>query len=318
MDMEKRVECEIVQDLLLGYVDETLNVESKKIVEKHLSECSSCKKKLEEIKVDIKENELNQQKEIDYLKKIRRKTKLKSIAIALAIIFFTMLVLIIIKFIKISSVMNRGVKSLQAQNYYSEKQQIVKEGETFVTKTYYKDGKYKEVNEIYTDEGVNTISIIYGKIGTDETIKVNEKDKTITVNKGEIAKWQNKEENIKWSNFSIDERKSVILNLGKTFIMSLDTDNYGTNKQYYVLKNNFDKNKRWEVWIDKETGLVIKEINREASKSFFENTDIVKEVNDIVEEYKYEFNIVKEEDIEIPDYSGYKIEYANEKLLDIN
>ena len=32
--MEKRVECEIVQDLLLGYVDETLNVESKKIVER--------------------------------------------------------------------------------------------------------------------------------------------------------------------------------------------------------------------------------------------------------------------------------------------
>lgn len=316
--MEKRVECEIVQDLLLGYVDETLNVESKKIVEKHLSECSSCKKKLEEIKVDIKENELNQQKEIDYLKKIRRKTKLKSIAIALAIIFFTMLILIIIKFVKISSVMHKGINSLQSQNYYSEKQQIVKEGETFVTKTYYKDGKYKEVNEIYTDEGVNTISIIYGKVGTDEIIEVNEKDKTITVNKGEIAKLQNKEENIKWSNFSIEERKSVILNLGKVFIMSLVTDNYATNKQYYVLKNNFDKNQRWEVWIDKETGLVIKEINREASKSFFENTDIVKEVQDRVEEYKYEFNIVKEEDIEIPDYSGYKIEYVNEKLPDKN
>ena len=316
--MEKRTECEIVQDLLLGYVDETLNIESKKIVEKHLSECSCCKKKLEEIKADIKENELNQQKEIDYLKKIRRKTKLKSIAIALAIIFFTMLILIIIKFIKISSVMHKGINSLQCQNYYSEKQQIVKEGETFVTKTYYKDGKYKEVNEIYTDEGVNTISIIYGKIGTDETIKVNEKDKTITVNKGEIAKWQNKEENIKWSNFSIEERKSPVLNLGKTFIMSLDTEYYGANKQYYVLKNNFDKNKRWEVWIDKETGLVIKEINREAIRSFFENKDIVKEVEDRVEEYKYEFNIVKEEDIEIPDYSGYKIEYVNEKLPDKN
>lgn len=316
--MEKRVECEIVQDLLLGYVDETLNIESKKIVEKHLSECSSCKKKLEEIKADIKENELNQQKEIDYLKKIRRKTKLKSIAIALAIIFFIILTLVIVKFVKISSVMNKGVKSLQSQNYYSESRQIIEEGEAFVTKTYYKDGKYKEVNEIYTDEGVNTISIIYGKIGTDETIKVYEKDKTITVNKGEIAKWQNKEENIKWSNFSIDERKSVILNLGKTFIMSLDTDNYGTNKQYFVLRNNFDKKQRWEVWIDKETGLVIKEINREASKSFFENTDIVKEVEDRVEEYKYEFNIVKEEDIEIPDYSGYKIEYVNEKLLNKN
>ena len=48
-------ECEIVQDLLLGYVDNVLNTESKKLVEKHLLQCSNCQKRLEEIKKDINE-----------------------------------------------------------------------------------------------------------------------------------------------------------------------------------------------------------------------------------------------------------------------
>ena len=41
--MERKTECEIVQDLLLGYVDGVLNAESKKLVEKHLSECEKCR-----------------------------------------------------------------------------------------------------------------------------------------------------------------------------------------------------------------------------------------------------------------------------------
>ena len=31
MKMEKKIECKIVQDLLLGYVDNVLNEESKKL-----------------------------------------------------------------------------------------------------------------------------------------------------------------------------------------------------------------------------------------------------------------------------------------------
>ena len=40
--MENNKECEIVQDLLIGYADGTLNKDSKKLVEKHLKECDSC------------------------------------------------------------------------------------------------------------------------------------------------------------------------------------------------------------------------------------------------------------------------------------
>ena len=43
-------ECEVVQDLLFGYCDETLNKYSKELVEKHLINCIECQKAYEEIK----------------------------------------------------------------------------------------------------------------------------------------------------------------------------------------------------------------------------------------------------------------------------
>ena len=68
--MEKKTECEIVQDLLLGYIDGVLNKESKKLVEKHLSECKNCQKRLEEIKQSY-ENQLNEQKkQVEYFKNL--------------------------------------------------------------------------------------------------------------------------------------------------------------------------------------------------------------------------------------------------------
>ena len=60
--MEKRKECEIVQDLLLGYVDNILNKESKKLVEEHLKSCEECQRQLKEINKDIQENENNKKK----------------------------------------------------------------------------------------------------------------------------------------------------------------------------------------------------------------------------------------------------------------
>lgn len=45
-------DCDITQDLLFGYNDETLNFGSKEFVENHLKTCENCKKIYEEIKKD--------------------------------------------------------------------------------------------------------------------------------------------------------------------------------------------------------------------------------------------------------------------------
>lgn len=118
--MEKKTECEIVQDLLLGYIDGVLNKESKKLVEKHLKECKNCQKRLEEIKKDMKEDENNQKKEIDYLKKIRRKSRIKSILIAIGIVALVFLVIYLYKFILVNDMVKKSIKSLESENFYKK------------------------------------------------------------------------------------------------------------------------------------------------------------------------------------------------------
>ena len=195
--MKKEIECKVVEDLLFGYVDKTLNNESKKLVENHLKDCKDCKQKLNEILEENKQNEKIQQREIDYLKKIKTKSRIKSILVAIGIIILILLLLYLIKFIRISNIMCKAEKSLKSQNYYCEKQENSGENSVSVSKIYYKDGKYKITNEIYSDNGKELISTEYGEVESDERKIVNEREKIVTVYKGDISETFNKEENVK-------------------------------------------------------------------------------------------------------------------------
>ena len=75
-----------------------------------------------------------------------------------------------------------------------------------------------------------------------------------------------------------------------------------------MLRNQAEQAQRWEIWVDKETGLVLREINRDGSKTFIPGTNITKEVNDVTITYDYSFNTVTDEDVQVPDYSSYKVE----------
>jgi len=315
--MKKEIECKVVEDLLFGYVDKTLNNESKKLVENHLKDCKDCKEKLNEILEENKQNEKIQQREIDYLKKIKIKSRIKSILIAIGIIILILILLYLIKFIRISNIMGKAERSLKSQNYYCEKQENSGEDSVSVSKTYYKDGKYKITNEIYSDNGKELISTEYGEEKSDERKIVNEREKIVTVYKGDISETFNKEENVKFDRFPLEERKMVYANLGKAFLMSIESDSYDSNKEYYILRYKFDKRNTWEVWLDKETGLVIREINRGGSVVYIPGTEIVKKESDIIEKYKYDFGIVNDEDVSVPDFSGYKVEYQNWNMSDI-
>ena len=92
-------ECEIVQDLIFGYCDGTLNPASKELVEKHLVKCEECKKVYEEIKKDKKIDD-DDKIEIDYLKRVNKKLKRKKIMIVISSICIVLLVVLhIIAFI---------------------------------------------------------------------------------------------------------------------------------------------------------------------------------------------------------------------------
>ena len=312
--MKNKKECEIVQDLLVNYADGILNPESKKMVEKHLSECEECREELKLIQEDMKKNN-KEQIELDYLRKIRIKTKIKSILIALAIIGLIAIIIFLNNFIKINSIISKANESLQTNNFYKEKTEMLADDHTAVSKEYYKDGKYKYEWEVYSDDGIETSIIEYASVNSDERTYIYEKEKKAIIEKGDISEFKNNAKSMKYVPFVI-ERNNLFAKIGTTFVYSIDTDTYANGKKCYVLHNRSEKDK-WEIWLDKETGLPIKEINRDGEKTFFVGTNVVKSVNDVICEYKYEFDKVTDEDVKVPDLSNYTVENKTLNMEDM-
>ena len=84
-------ECEIVQDLLFGYNDKTLQNTSKEFVENHLKECNECKEVLKQIQNDTEPEE--EIEKINYFKKVRSKINRKNIFLLIALVLLTLVVL---------------------------------------------------------------------------------------------------------------------------------------------------------------------------------------------------------------------------------
>lgn len=309
--MERKMECEIVQDLLFNYVDGVLNEKSKKLVEDHLSKCDICQNRLKEIKSDITKSEENSKREIDYLKKIRRKSKIKAVIMAIGIIILVCFLLYLREFLLVQNFMGKAEKTLQTNNFYKETREIMSDNKVSVGKTYYKDGKYKSVWEIYSDNGKELIRTQYAFKDGDEIIEINENEKKVTIEKGNYVKLLNRERNLKNVPFVLSAQDNLIAKLGMAFYMSIHTDTRQIGREYYVLRNRFENDQMWEIWIDKENGLPLKEINRNAVRTYLPGTDIVKEERDMVQEYKYKFDKVTDDDVKVPDFTGYEINYIN-------
>lgn len=332
--MKEEIECEIVEDLFVGYTDCTLNEHTKKIVEKHLLDCNNCKTKLEEFKASIKENESNDKKFIDFLKKARRKERLKTIKVIIGIIILILIVFCLHNVIILNKIFCKSNNALQSENIYIQEMQYGLGNNVLVKKKYYKEGRYKVIDESYTDNGTIVNSIMYGNLDSNEMTIIDNVNKKIVIQKGEETKNLNSKKIIKYVPFVNDDRfvNKVLL----PAFTSIRTEMFeigsfsNQGRKCYVLNYNFEKDKTWEIWIDKETGLPLKEININASKSYYptstynvtsditneemkenfyeileQQNDILKDVSDSICEYKYEFNIVKDEDVIIPDITNY-------------
>lgn len=79
--MYEKIPCEIIRDLLPSYVDGLTSEKTNEAVENHVADCADCKTTLDFMREGEKENEkTDEKKEIDFLKKARRK-KTQSVVI---------------------------------------------------------------------------------------------------------------------------------------------------------------------------------------------------------------------------------------------
>lgn len=75
--MDKKLECEIVCDLLPSYVDGLASDVTKKAVDEHLKDCVNCSQALQRMRET--EPQSAEPDEVDYLKKVRHQTNRRSL-----------------------------------------------------------------------------------------------------------------------------------------------------------------------------------------------------------------------------------------------
>lgn len=89
----KEINCDIIKDLLPGYIDKTSSESTNKLVREHLQKCKNCSTTLSDMNKAIDSELLfNQNEQIDYLKGFR-KDKIISIIKAVLISIIIILVL---------------------------------------------------------------------------------------------------------------------------------------------------------------------------------------------------------------------------------
>ena len=77
-----KIPCEVIRDLLPSYIDELTSDVTNREIEAHVYECENCKKVLEQMSAPELEITEEDSKEIDFLKKTKKKYRKKIIICA--------------------------------------------------------------------------------------------------------------------------------------------------------------------------------------------------------------------------------------------
>lgn len=112
-------DCKIVRDLLPNYIENLTDEVTNEYIEEHIAKCPECAQILKDMNGEIKLEQINQDKEIKYLKKIRRNVK-QTIAIV-------SLIVIIVAACVVGYVYNKS--KIQVNNYTFLRASYVMENE---------------------------------------------------------------------------------------------------------------------------------------------------------------------------------------------
>lgn len=152
----KEINCDIIKDLLPGYIDKTSSESTNKLVREHLQKCQNCSIVLADMNRDIDSELLfNQNEQIDYLKGFR-KDKIISIIKAILIL----VIIILVFFLFLQEVVSKFEFFVDINDLHIEYQSEEKMNESTIElvfqaidKKFNLDFKYEETNgkDIYIE-----------------------------------------------------------------------------------------------------------------------------------------------------------------------
>lgn len=263
--MNTNKKCKLIQDLLPNYIERMTSEETNQFIEKHLNECNECDNVYKNMNKElcIKEKKIDEKK-INIFKKIN--TEMKILKVIILIIIIILLGIFIVKIVNINKIESLSEK-INYNNYY---ERIVE-----TTEKYTKRIEYYQNNDnfIIISTKINKDNIIEKIIEykyNGKEYRYIEKNGQEIVNEGEIHI-----EPLEQYQFL---NRNFIGNIGLALTPGTLRNITLHNKTCYLLKVENYLN-----FIDKETGLTIKEINI---------------ANNSVIDYTYSFGNVKNEEIE--------------------
>ena len=280
--MKEKKNCKIVQDLLPNYIEKLTNKETNIYIEEHLKECTECHKVLENMQKELNANSNRRdEREVKYIKKFSNKMKiLKFILLALIIIYVS----VIGRRTFIMFSLSQKVKENQSCNNYYAKLYSYQGDSLTITESYHKGKDYLTTITKFVN-GNQIQKLTYYNKGTEQLFLTEFEGKKYI---------QNSETMIGGYILPVTYVSDGFLaNMQYAFIIGVDST-YCNGKECYVIKGT-----NYERYIDKETGLAIRNIEKS-------NKDVAIQ-NDIIVDYEYKFNVVEDRDIVKPDITDSKV-----------
>ncbi len=257
-------DCSLVRDLLPNYIDKVTSSETNVFIEEHLKNCEECRKSFENMSEKMEVNyESKENKKINIFRKVNKK-----IRILKTIIIIIILILIII-FVRNIAIINNIENMASKVNYNNYSKIMIETTEKYISKTeyYQNNDNFIKINTKMNEEGIS--KVISYRINGQEDMRIFDNGvENQDINKTSIEK----DVQYQFLNKSFFGNIGIALSFGSVKNITL------YNKPCYLL--NVDN---YLNFIDKETGLTIKEIN-------INNNSVI--------DYKYTFGDITDEKIE--------------------
>ena len=277
--MKEKKDCKIVQDLLPNYIENLTNEETNKFIDEHLKECNECQKIFENMKKDFKVNTTKRDdREVKYIKKYNKKMKLLKTILLLIIVIYVLV--IGRRTIIMTSLFGKANENQVSNNYYARLYSY--QGNILTITECYNKGNDYLTTLTKMANGNEIQKITYYKKGNEQLFITEADGKKNVLDSGTMVGGT-----VTPVTYVSD---GLLANLQYALITGIDST-YCNGKNCYVIKGN-----SYERYIDKETGLAVRSIEKS-------NKEITRQT-DMIVDYEYKFNVVKDSDIVKPEITN--------------
>lgn len=210
----------------------------------------------------------------------KKKMKLwKKILLVVLAILLLFSIYVIRNFIIISDIVNLSKKYVNKTNYISNVYSI-QDNSVNIVKSYNKDGKYLSLIQTKVNDINDTRKLTVYKSDNEGLAVIQTGDNKIAILNNNVIG------GVQVVTFGSVADMNILQKLLFSTITRIDTEECNNKECYYI-----EISDGWKIWLDKENGTIVREIN-----------------GGFVTERRYEFDVVKDEDIAKPDISDCEIQ----------